>query len=643
MSHGMSTIDVEDIGKAFDRRLMGRLLVYLKPYRTWVAISIILMFVGSLIQLAGPTIAQMAIDRFIDPQSAEGLSISERLNGMNLMALLLLGTVIGGFLFQYLQLYLMNLTGQKVMYDLRTDFYSHLLRLPLSYYDRSSVGWILTRLTNDVEALNNMFTSGVVAIFGDLFMLAGIIGFMFYQDARLATVVVLILPVLLIGTLWFRTRARDAYREVRSKLGRLNSFMQENLMGIRVIQIFTREKSSYQRFREINQQHLNAHLKTIFYYALFFPGVGFIGALALAVLIWFGGGWVIDGAITFGVLYAFILYVQRFYRPVRDLAEKYNVMQSAMAASERIFKLMDEPATIISPEEPRSAEVFQGRIEFRNVWFRYDGELTRERTIDDPGFEPDEARPERSTDWILKDVSFTVEPGQTVAIVGATGAGKTTITSLLNRFYDIQKGRILIDGIDIREMDLERLRAMVGVVQQDVFLFSGTIAENIHMGEETITEEDVERAARHVNADPFIRRLPGGYGAEVVERGATLSTGQRQLLAFARSLAFDPAVLVLDEATSSIDTDTEVLIQDALEKLMKDRSTIVIAHRLSTIQKADRIIVLHKGEIRESGTHQELLAMRGIYHCLYLLQYQSQEGRNGDPSGETEFSCGPEV
>lgn len=642
MSHGMSTIDVEDIGKAFDRRLMGRLLFYLKPYRTWVAISVILMFVGSLIQLAGPTIAQMAIDRFIDPQTAEGLSISERLSGMNLMALLLLGTVVGGFLFQYLQLYLMNLTGQKVMFDLRTDFYSHLLRLPLSYYDRSSVGWILTRLTNDVEALNNMFTSGVVAIFGDLFMLAGIIGFMFYQDARLATVVVLILPVLLVGTLWFRTRAREAYREVRSKLGRLNSFMQENLMGIRVIQIFTREKSSYQRFREINQQHLNAHLKTIFYYALFFPGVGFIGAFVLAVLIWFGGGWVIDGAITFGVLYAFILYVQRFYRPVRDLAEKYNVMQSAMAASERIFKLMDEPATIISPEEPRSSEVFQGRIEFRNVWFRYDGELTRERTIDDPGFEPDEARPERSTDWILKDVSFTVEPGQTVAIVGATGAGKTTITNLLNRFYDIQKGRILIDGIDIREMNLERLRAMVGVVQQDVFLFSGTIGENINMGEETITEEDVERAARHVNADPFIRRLPGGYGAEVVERGATLSTGQRQLLAFARSLAFDPAVLVLDEATSSIDTDTEVLIQDALEKLMKDRSTIVIAHRLSTIQKADRIIVLHKGEIRESGTHQELLAMRGIYHCLYLLQYQSQEGRNGDPSGEVELSCGPE-
>jgi ATP-binding cassette subfamily B protein len=551
--------------------------------------------------------------------------------------------VVGGFVFMYLQLYLMNLTGQKAMYDLRTDFYSHLLRLPLAYYDRSSVGWILTRLTNDVEALNNMFTSGVVAIFGDIFMLAGIIGFMFYQDARLTMVVMIILPVLLVGTLWFRSRARDAYREVRSKLGRLNSFLQENLMGIRVVQIFTRERQSHDRFREINRQHLDANLKTIFYYALFFPGVGFISALVLAVLIWYGGGRVIDGSITFGVLYAFLLYVQRFYRPVRDLAEKYNIMQSAMAASERIFKLMDEPVTIVSPDEPRTISGFRGRIEFRNVWFRYEGERTRERTLDDPDLEPAEDQPEGPADWVLKDVSFTVEPGQTVAIVGHTGAGKTTITSLLSRFYDIQRGRILIDGVDIREMDLERLRAMVGVVQQDVFLFSGTIGGNINLEEESISTDDVERAARHVNADTFIRRLPGGYDAEVVERGATLSTGQRQLLSFARALAFDPEVLVLDEATSSVDTDTEVLIQDALDKLMRDRSTIVIAHRLSTIQKADRIIVLHKGEIRESGTHQELLALRGIYHCLYLLQYQSQEGRNGENAGDVELTCGPEV
>ncbi|MFC1500661.1 ABC transporter ATP-binding protein [Candidatus Zixiibacteriota bacterium] len=639
----MHTVDVDDVGKAFDPHLMRRLLVYLKPYRGWVAISVVLMFVGSIISLAGPTIAQIAIDRFIDPQTADGISITERLRGMNVMALLLLGTVIGGFLFMYLQLYLMNLTGQKAMYDLRTDFYAHLLRLPLSYYDRSSVGWILTRLTNDVEALNNMFTSGVVAIFGDLFMLAGIIGFMFYQDARLTMVVMIILPVLFVATLWFRTRARDSYREVRSKLGRLNSFLQENLMGIRVVQIFTREKNSYERFREINRQHLDANLKTIFYYALFFPGVGLISALVLAVLIWFGGGWVIDGSITFGVLYAFILYVQRFYRPIRDLAEKYNIMQSAMAASERIFKLMDEPATIASPEDPRTIPEFRGRIEFQNVWFRYENEPTRERTIDDPDIEPVVKQPERSTDWVLKDISFTVEPGQTVAIVGHTGAGKTTITSLLGRFYDIEKGRILIDGVDIREMDLERLRDMVGVVQQDVFLFSGTIGGNISLEDVSISAEEVERAARHVNADPFIQRLPEGYDAEVVERGATLSTGQRQLLSFARALAFDPSVLVLDEATSSVDTDTEVLIQDALDKLMADRSTIVIAHRLSTIQKADRIIVLHKGEIRESGTHQELLAMRGIYHCLYLLQYQTQNGSDDDPSGDVELSCSPEV
>ena len=627
MSVGIFEPDIEELGKAFDRRLMKRLLVYLKPYRTWVAASVVLMFVGSLIQLAGPTIAQIAIDRFIDPQMAGGLSTAVRLAGMNRMALLLLSTVVGGFLFMYLQLYLMNLTGQKVMCDLRSDLYSHLLRLPLSYYDRSSIGWILTRLTNDVEALNNMFTSGVVAIFGDIFMLAGIVAFMFYQDVQLATVVMLILPVLLGGTLWFRTRAREAYREVRAKLGRLNAFLQENLMGIRVVQIFTREKRNHEQFRQINEEFLGAHLRTIFYYALFFPGVYFIGALVLAVLIWFGGGWVIQGTLTFGVLYAFILYVQRFYRPVRDLAEKYNIMQSAMAASERIFDLMDESVTINAPAHSRFPDSLRGEIEFQGVWFRY-GSDHIETVQKSLGEERKEGLSwEENGQWILKDVSFTVEPGQTMAIVGATGAGKTTITSLLTRLYDIQKGRILIDGIDIREMDPQRLRSMVGTVLQDVFIFSGTIEENISLGESGITPENVRRAARHVNADPFIRRLPGGYEGEVVERGATLSTGQRQLLAFARALAFEPTILVLDEATSSVDTATEILIQDALEKLITDRTTIVIAHRLSTIQKADRIIVLHKGEIRETGTHQELLAMRGIYYRLYLLQYRAQEGR----------------
>lgn len=630
MSHGMFDVDVEDIGKAFDRRIMRRHLGYLKPYYFLLTISVILMLVGSAVQLIGPTIAQIAIDRYIDPQTTEGLTMAARLSGMNLMALLLLATIVGGFIFQYLQLYLMNYTGQKVMYDLRSDIYTRVLHLPLSYYDKSSVGWIMTRLTNDVEALNNMFTSGFVAILGDLFMLIGIVAFLFYQDARLATIVMLTLPVLLLGTLWFRSKARDAYSEVRSKLGRLNAFLQENLMGIRVVQMFTREKRNFEKFRDINEQFLDAHLKTIFYYALFFPGVYLISALVLAVLIWFGGGWVIQGTLTFGVLYAFILYAQRFYRPIRDLAEKYNIMQAAMAASERIFGLMDEPIVIQAPANPAFPDPPRGEIEFQNIWFRYDSDKNG-KLDDSPGDGKQAVKvPTEGDDeqWILKDVSFTVEPGETVAIVGATGAGKTTITSLLTRFYDIQRGRILIDGIDIREMEPKRLRKMASTVLQDVFLFSGTIEENIHLDNHDITPEAVKQAARYVNADPFIQRLPGGYESEVVERGATLSTGQRQLLSFARALAYDPTILVLDEATSSVDTETEVLIQDALEKLMSDRTTIVIAHRLSTIQKADRIIVMHKGEIRETGTHQELLAMRGFYYRLYLLQYKAQEGGN---------------
>jgi len=629
-------------GKAFDRRLLARLLVYLRPYRRWVATSVVLMFIGSLVQLAGPTIAQIAIDRYIDPGTAAGLDTAARLAGVSRMALLLLLTVVGGFGFQYLQLYLMNLTGQKAMLDLRSALYAHLLHLPLAYYDRTSIGWIQTRLTNDVEALNDMFTSGVVAIFGDIFMLTGIVAFMFVLDARLALVVVLILPVLLGGTLWFRFKAREAYREVRSRLGRLNAFMQENLMGIRVVQIFTREKERLERFREANREYRDAHLRTIFFYALFFPGVDFISALVLTALIWFGGGWVLGGTLTFGVLYAFILYVQRFYRPVRDLAEKYNIMQSAMAASERIFTLMDEPVTITAPPLPRRPDPLTGRIAFEEVWFRYPA---GEGVIDGPtpvsadgAGSPDGERP-----WILRDVTFAVEPGQTVAIVGATGAGKTTVSSLLSRFYEVERGRITIDGIDIREMDPQQLRRIVGMVQQDVFLFSGTIAENIGLHNPAIRPEMITRAAEHANADPFIRRLPGAYDGEVHERGATLSTGQRQLLAFARTLAFDPAILVLDEATSSVDTETELLIQDALARLMAGRTTLVIAHRLSTIQKADRIIVMHRGEIRESGTHRELLARRGLYWCLYQLQYGGgpENQDTGSPiAGGQEAACG---
>jgi ATP-binding cassette subfamily B protein len=639
-----STASSEVAGKALDRTLLKRLLNYLRPYRYWVVASVILMLVGSLIQLAGPAIAQRAIDRFISPVGGESLEAAQRFRGLNLMALLYLGTVVGSFLFQYAQMYLMNVTGQRAMYDLRLQLYEHLLDLPMSYYDRSSVGWVMTRLTNDVEVLNEMFTSGVVAIFGDIFILSGIIAYMFYLDAGLAGVVMIVLPLLIGATMWFRVKARDSYREVRAKLGRLNAFLQENLMGIRIVQIFTREERNYRRFREINEDYRDSFIRTIFYYALFFPGVEFVSALALALLIWFGGGGILDGTLTLGVMYAFILYVQRFYRPIRDLAEKYNIMQSAMASSERIFRLLDEPVSITRPEIPRFPDPVEGEVVFEGVWFGYDtiatsedtsgrlalaavdaleADMTRslERGSPAPGSEGDER------EWVLKGVSFTVKPGETVAIVGATGAGKTTIISLLTRLYDIQRGRITIDGMDIREMDPRRLRSAISVVLQDVFLFSGTIEGNIRLGADNVDRHAVEQAARHVNAATFIERLPDGYASEVLERGATLSAGQRQLLAFARALAFDPGILILDEATSSVDTETEVLIQDALEKLMAERTTIVIAHRLSTIQQADKIIVLHKGEIREIGNHHELLKMRGIYHRLYRLQYLAQESR----------------
>jgi ATP-binding cassette subfamily B multidrug efflux pump len=633
-------------GMALDRRLLGRLLRYLRPYRTWVGISVLLMLLGSIVQLAGPAITKLLIDRFIDPTTAGQLPLAARLAGINRLSFLFLATIVGSFMLQYGQMYLMNLTGQRAMNDLRGELYEHLLELPMSYYDRSSVGWVMTRLTNDVEVLNEMFTSGVVAIFGDFFLLTGIVAFMFYLNATLAGVVMIVLPLLVAATMWFRVKARDAYAETRAKLGRMNAFLQENLMGIRVVQMFTREKRNYEHFKGLNGEYRDAFERTIFYYALFFPGVDFLSALALALLIWFGGGGILAGTMTFGTVYAFILYVERFYRPIRDLAEKYNIMQSAMASSERIFRLLDEEVTITDPPQPRFPEPMAGEVAFCNVWFGYESGPTDDdetsqrrgmRSVDvnesAPATEAGRAEagsgeaPQR--EWVLKDVSFRVAPGQRVAIVGATGSGKTTIISLLTRLYDVQRGCIRVDGLDIREMDLARLRASVGVVLQDVFLFSGTIEGNLRLGEERISREQVEAAARHVNADPFIRRLPDGYGSRVEERGSTLSVGQRQLLAFARALAFDPTILVLDEATSSVDTETEALIQDALEKLMAGRTTIVIAHRLSTIQRADQIIVLHKGEVREVGSHAELLAAGGIYHRLYQLQYQAQERANG--------------
>ncbi|MFY9573565.1 MAG: ABC transporter ATP-binding protein, partial [Blastocatellia bacterium] len=498
----------------------------------------------------------------------------------------------------YTQAIVMQTMGQYIMYDLRKQIFAHLQKLAIQFYDRNPVGRLMTRLTTDVDALNEMFTAGVIAIFGDIAMIFYILIWMFEVNWQLALVSFAILPLLAVLTTWFRLGARSSFREVRVRIARINAFLQEHITGMPVVQLFNREEKEMRKFDHINQAHRKANIDTIFYYAVFYPAVEIIGAVGIGLIIWYGGGQVIRGVATIGTLVAFIQLARSFYEPISDISEKYNILQSAMASSERIFKLLDEPVTIASPEKPVRIGRASGRIEFRNVWFAYKDE-----------------------DWILKDVSFTVEPGERVAIVGHTGAGKTTITNLLLRFYDIQRGKILLDGVDIRDLDLEELRANFSIVLQDVFLFSGDIATNIRLGKQEILDPQLREAARQVHADQFIERLPDGYAAELRERGAGLSVGQKQLISFARALAFDPRVLILDEATSSIDTETELLIRDAVERLMEGRTSLVIAHRLSTIQSVDKIIVMHKGEIRETGTHQDLLAQRGVYWRLYQLQF----------------------
>jgi ATP-binding cassette subfamily B protein len=484
------------------------------------------------------------------------------------------------------------------MYDLRKQIFAHLQKLSVQFYDRNPVGRLMTRLTTDVDALNEMFTAGVIVIFGDLAMILYIVIWMFQVNWELALVSFLVLPLLAALTTWFRLGARSSFRAVRVRIARINAFLQEHITGMAVVQLFSREEKEMRRFDEINQAHRKANIDTIFYYAVFYPAVEIIGAIGIGLIIWYGGGQVIRGITTIGTLVAFIQLARSFYEPISDISEKYNILQSAMASSERIFKLLDEPVRVASPDKPVHLGRARGQIEFRNVWFAYKDE-----------------------DWVLKDVSFTASPGERVAFVGHTGAGKTTITNLLLRFYDIQRGQILLDGVDIRELDLEELRANFSIVLQDVFLFSGDIAANIRLGNRAITDEQVQEAARQVHADTFIRKLPEQYAAQLRERGAGLSVGQKQLISFARALAFDPRVLILDEATSSIDTETEILIRDAVERLMEGRTSLVIAHRLSTIQSMDKIIVMHKGEIRETGTHQDLLAQRGLYWRLYQLQF----------------------
>ena len=658
--------DDEVLGKAYDARLMRRLLGYMRPYRARIGLAFASILGLSILQLAPPYLTKVAIDTHIAAGDVDGLTP---------LALLLLGVLVLSYLLESVQTWALQVTGQRIIFDLRAQIHAHLQRLDVAFFDRNPVGRLMTRVTTDVDALNELFASGVVSVFRDIFMLAGIAVVLFVMDWRLALVALSVLPLIAAVTQWFRRHARQSYREVRGWLARINAFLQENVTGMATVQLFRREARQYERFDAVNRACRDAHLASVFFYAVFYPAIEVLGALAVAAIIWFGGAWTLQGSLELGSLVAFVLYSQRFFRPISDLSEKFNILQAAMASSERIFALLDTRVAVADPgapaaaarerlrndegapfdpaadsEAPADAAQAQlrddgtghghpaadsavaaarvrrrrdeeghgeraagpgaparavpggGLIRFENVWFAYRGDQ-----------------------YVLEDVTFDVAPGQRVGVVGATGAGKSTVLNLLMRFYDVSRGRITIDGVDIRDLPLHDLRSRFGLVLQDVYLFSGTVADNIRLGNEAITDDDVRRAARGVHADRFIASLPGGLETAVAERGATFSVGQRQLLSFARALASRPPVLLLDEATSSVDTDTERLIQDALHVLMSGRTTIAIAHRLSTVQDMDTILVFHKGRLREQGSHRQLLAERGLYHKLYQLQYREQE------------------
>jgi ATP-binding cassette subfamily B protein len=607
--------DDEILGKAYDAALMRRLIGYLRPYWTQVMVAFVAITVGAGMALAQPYLMKLAIDQHIATRQLEGLPG---------LAATYVAVLVLAFAAEYTQTWTMQLTGQRIMFDLRMNIYRHLQRLDVRYYDHNPVGRLMTRVTTDVDVLNDLFTSGVVTIFGDVFTLLGIMAVMLWMNWRLALVAFAVLPLIGLVTQWFRRNVRDSYRVVRGWIARINAFLQENITGMTTVQLFRRESLNFARFDDIDRKHRDANIDSIFYYAVFYPAIEAISAFASALIIWYGGASVLRGALSLGALAAFLQYSQRFFRPISDMSEKFNILQSAMASSERIFKLLDEPVHIESPRQPVSRSGQQGHIVFDHVWFAYNtpaDALPGRSSTEDAGATSGEP------EWVLKDVSFEVRPGERVGIVGATGSGKTTLINLLLRFYDVQRGRITVDGVDIRRVDLQKLRALFSLVLQDVHLFSGTIADNIRLGNSEISDVDIRSAAHAVHADRFIEQLPLGYDAPVAERGSTLSVGQKQLLSFARALAFNPRVLILDEATSSVDTDTEILIRDALERLISGRTTIAIAHRLSTIQDMDKILVLHKGVLRESGTHQELLAERGIYFKLFELQYKTEAGR----------------
>ncbi|MBI1804971.1 MAG: ABC transporter ATP-binding protein [Ignavibacteriae bacterium] len=585
--------DEEILGKAYDARLMKRLLRYLRPYKWYVVLGILMSVAVSALEAIRPWFTKHAVDVNIAEKDSHGLLMT---------ALAFFVVLIVRAFIQYANAYLTQWIGQKTIFDLRMELFTRLQKLGMKFFDRNPIGRLITRVTNDIEVLNEMFSSGIVMVFSDVFTIIGILYFMFSMSWELALVSLSVLPLLFYGTFLFRKKAREAYREVRIQLARINTFMQEHITGMMVDQIYNREKKSFRKFSSINAFHRDANIKSIFYYALFYPGVELIGALAIGLIIWYAGFGALKGSITIGTVMAFLQFNEMFWRPIRDLSEKYNIMQTAMASSERIFKLLDDQTFVADPVTPVPLANVHGKIEFKNVWFAYVGE-----------------------EWVLKDASFTIEPGDTVAFVGHTGAGKTTIINLLSRFYEFQRGQILVDGVDIRSIKQQELRQHMAIVLQDVFLFSGDIKTNINLGNDDIALDRIKAAARIVGAHRFIEQLPGTYDEEVKERGATLSVGQKQLISFARALAFNPKILVLDEATSSVDTETELLIQQAIRKLLQGRTSIVIAHRLSTIQRANKIIVMHKGAIREMGTHQELLALGGIYYKLYRLQYKEQE------------------